>query len=366
MLVAGAAIFFALLWLGVPTDIQLHLAMIDDFVDGTRPIPPNLLFYATVYALTFFSQSETWLFLATAMVLGTAILAKFRISRSYLDTQLAPPAATEVSRGWIFAMSVSMLVVLSLPTTTAYIGQITPNVWHNSTVIFVFPFALALFLLSARYLEDPSVRGLLLKLALLSGINILAKPSFFFVFAVAFPLMALVRFRLTAPFWKSLVPVTVGGVGVLVSYLVLYESEAATEAGASVVLRPFTVWSIFSDSIPLSLLASTLFPLVATIVLRRILFRNLHYQYAVVCYGIGATMMAVLSETGERQFHGNFFWQAYIAAYILFLVCLAATAKQAVLRRFKDHWVNAALIVFALHTVYGAAYLARLLIVGKW
>jgi len=48
-------------------------------------------------------------------------------------------------------VSFTLLFVFSLPSVQVftnkfyYLGQFTPNVWHNSTTIFLMPFALLLF-----------------------------------------------------------------------------------------------------------------------------------------------------------------------------------------------------------------------------
>ena len=77
-------------------------------------------------------------------------------------------------------------------------------------------------------------------------------------------------------------------------------------------------------------------------------------------------IMAILSETGPREAYGNFFWQAYVCNYILFMtVAIAFVAK--LLESSRQTWVNGLIVIaFGVHSLAGAAYLARIFITGSY
>ena len=79
--------------------------------------------------------------------------------------------------------------------------------------------------------------------------------------------------------------------------------------------------------------------------------------------------MAVFSfvyETGSRELHGNFGWQATICNYLLHLVVLVAFLRL----KFADPelgWRDYLLIgVFMLEVMLGIAYVAKVMLTGAY
>ncbi len=68
-----------------------------------------------------------------------------------------------------------------------YLGKTVSNVWHNSTIIFLFPFALILFWEEYKiiYKKGYCNKGKILLVFILVVLNALIKPSFLFVFIPA-------------------------------------------------------------------------------------------------------------------------------------------------------------------------------------
>ena len=84
----------------------------------------------------------------------------------------------------------------------------------------------------------------------------------------------------------------------------------------------FSVWSHYSPNIPLSLVASTLFPLTYVCLYWRKATKNLLFSYSSILLIVSIIIYSVFSETGPREFHGNFGWGRAICNYILFAVTL--------------------------------------------
>jgi hypothetical protein len=240
-----------------------------------------------------------------------------------------------------------------------YLGQIPANVWHNSTVVFLMPFAVALFALAVRYLRTGDT-GLVKWLIVLGVLNVLAKPSFTFCFLPIFPIAALLRFGWGTPaFWRAVGVTAAIGAAVLLQYVYIYvvkpEGTGMANDG-SLALGPFDVWSYYSTSIPFSLLASYVFPIVALALGGRRIAGNLGVQLALAMTVVGLVEFALIKETGSRMFDGNFLWQAIVATYMLFLALVAATLRW--IRATGWSWRNGLVtIAFLAHVVAGLVYL---------
>jgi hypothetical protein len=134
-----------------------------------------------------------------------------------------------------------------------------------------------------------------------------------------------------------------------------------SEAGG-VKFNPLSVWSHYSPNILLSVLMSILFPVVYLIFFWRELFENLLLRYATLLFIVAVLIMATISETGPREFHGNFFWQAYVTNYIFFVAIAVSFVEK--LFTTKPTQIRNLLILSALglQFVAGVAYLIRFFI----
>jgi len=355
-------IFGGILGLRVRTDIQNHAQFVKDVADGSLSPPANFLYYLVIYFFAAFTTNMHLLYGSSLLVLTLSVTAKFSITRvmstQYYKSVRSFNAAVEAL---IYLACGLLLFAFSLPNgKTFYLGQIPPNVWHNSTTIFVMPFALGLFWLSFEQLVRPTTSRVV-AIAVLCVANVLIKPSYFFVFVLSYPLMLLKQFGLGRELWRNLVPVVIGSVTTCVLYYLIYKLSYGNIQGgeAGIAIRPLSVWSHFSSNILLSLILSLVFPLVYLGLYWTDLIKNMILQYAVLSYSIAVTLYSLLSETGPRELHGNFFWQCVICSYLLFAVTTALSVEK--IELFGWHyWKNRLVILaFLSHVVAGAIYLAR-------
>jgi hypothetical protein len=213
-----------------------------------------------------------------------------------------------------------------LPATSYYLGEVPPNVWHNPSTILLMPFAVALFWASLRFLQSGNNKYLWLSL-LLGGLNIAAKPSFVLCFLPVFPIAALVCFGWGKRLLQALL-LAFGIAGLLgVQYVYVYVvdpsgSTATTSSG--IAIAPFAVWKSYTGDIPLAILVSYLFPIVAISLGKEVVWRSRAVQYALALAIVGLLEYALLAEKGARLAEGNFTWQAIVTQYILLLALVAA------------------------------------------
>jgi len=379
LLIFSVVIFFLTI-----TDINSHADYIGHVIKGTMKPPANFLYYLIIYCAAFFQTKSVYLYSASAVVLSVAVTAKFMITRNIIAScTFKTSSANDAADRFITVISAMLILVFSIPTGMLagghyYLGHITPTVWHNSTTIFLMPFALLLFWVSYQQLIAPTNRRMLF-ITMLCILNILIKPSFYFVFCIAYPLMLLRSFGIRKKMWANLIPVLTGSALLLAEYILIYTYDygnAYTEK-VTISISPFSIWSHFTPNIPLALTGSLLFPLVYLLFYGRDLMNNLLLQYAALAYMIALVIFSVFSETGPRQFSGNFYWQCIVSAYILFMVAALLTVGKVVRARksgtdgpitliLETNWKNKILLsCFFLHTIAGIVFLGYLITLGK-
>ena len=374
LFVAHVAIFAAIFHWDLVSDFQVHERIaqvgIDTGVWWGAPLP-----YMTAAVVA--AWRVAWLDEAMTLVVAAAVAAKFLVSVKIAEREMRhQPEGREgpaISAGFL-ALLALLSFAFSLPANSMYIGQLPPNVFHNSTIVYLMPFALVLFWFSAQYLRTADDRSLL-GVALGGVLNVAAKPSFVFPLLVVFPLLALRRFRITPAMWKAAGACALIVLALFIQYLYIYKGGATEkiyasagfggEATSHVRIDPFRVWSHFSPNIPLSILVSLVFPLVAFAIYRRELMAYDLFRYAAALMGVSLVIFALLKETGVREFQGNFAWQAMVCNYMLFLVILIRLWALGVFDRLTRR--SAAVVTtFGAHVVAGAAFLTYYFANGRY
>jgi hypothetical protein len=360
--------FGAIILHQIPTDIQAYPVFIQKTKAGAMYPPANFIYYLVVYTIALFRTDTESLLIASVITLSLAVSSKFAITRIfYVEhySDFSDEKKTNLSFKvslLVTLFSVSMLVVSNLPGGKHwYLGQIPSSVWHNSTVIFLMPFSLLLFVLSYKQLLSPR-RASILIITLLCILNILIKPSFFFAFAIAYPLMLLRRFGITKSLLHNLFPILIGCLVLIVMYYCIYimnfGSLSVEKSGTAV--KPFFVWSHFSSNIFTSLVLSLVFPIIFLGLYWKNLLNQLIVQYSIALYLAGIFIFSLAAETGPREFDGNFFWQSVVCSYILFMVLSSLFVREFRISGLGN-WKNMAIfIAFLMQVTSGFAYMAKI------
>jgi hypothetical protein len=324
--IAGGGIVFASLRAQLISDFPAHMALTAKALRG-GPWPGEFLFFLANAVFAGFSTDLGTLERSLTIVVGLALGAKVWLSVRFLAAERRaglPAAAPGSLPVWAAVVAVLCAFAFSLPVgQNSYLGQIPPNVWHNSTTIVAMPFAFALFWTSLRFLQSASTRWLWWSLALVVA-NLGAKPSFVLAFLPAFLVLALVRFGTTLPLWRAALLLVVVVALLALQSLYVYAVDPSTAQGSGVAIRPLRVWRIFSEDIPLSLLASCVFPLFALTFGGAALRAGLAVRYAAMLLICALAEFALLAERGPRELNGNFSWQTFISMWVLFVVLMSA------------------------------------------
>ena len=260
-----------------------------------------------------------------------------------------------------------------------YLGQGSPNIWHNPTTIVVRPIALLIFLLVVSIViqakkEDfenniPAGRAVLT--AILLVLSCLAKPSFVQVFYPAiFTLMVIWLIMYKGKNLKTalqLLLVCLPSLAVMILQFVIAFYGGNKNSGG-ITIAPFAVAGARTRSIPISMLLVLAFPLMMLLLsaIRKSFSWGDAFAWLLLLWGL--VWRLLLAEKGERTWHGNFSWGYMLAVYIVWYMAVRNYLKFYFSEQMTGNKRGAgfvlATILLAAHLVSGIYYLIYLVVLG--
>lgn len=304
-------------------DHGVHLRLVQALAAG-GPLLPHFAYHLLVALAAGFSTELDQLRRAAQAVLALLVLIKLALSLGFARALLAR-AGSRLAPASALLLALALFFVAPLPNwwrpEDIYLGQLSPTVWHNPTVIAALPLAVASFwaflLPPLRRARDEGVTGVLL------GLSVLAKPNFALAFLPAAGLLRLfgngrARFvhKLTALAIVSTPPVLALGW----QYHQALATGLAVAGEGVLTVQPLEVWQGFSPHPLVSALISLAFPLAVAVLVGRSARLGRALAAAWLLALVAVAQFALLAEPGPRLDDGNYYWGVVPAVYLLFLV----------------------------------------------
>lgn len=210
-----------------------------------------------------------------------------------------------------------------------YLGQGTPNIWHNPTSLVVKPFAICCFFMVLKLLASIQQkieikRKQYITLSILIFLSVLAKPSFIqgFIPGLGGYLLILCikdKFR-NFKQYIYLCFTFVPGVFLMMYQFIasFYKGDSAEGIGISWLEVP----SYFSPNVWISLLLLFFFPILYLLWNIKKVYQKMDIQLSICYQGMAWLEYALLYENGRRKYHGNFGWASALSTFILWMVVL--------------------------------------------
>jgi hypothetical protein len=306
------------------------------------------------------------------------VTMKYVITRDIIKASFVKK---NINKRLLIFLTASSLLLFAIPdfynlfsVKKVYVTRIVPNVWHNSTLISLTPFAILLFwkqyqVLSAK--DSPGTKSIFI-IFLLMLVNVLIKPSFFFVFAPITTLFLFFRYRFSRHFFINFIPIllTSGVVLILHQLIFILNTHSDLSHKNSVILTPlFHVWSHIIPAwyIPFALVMSFLLPITWFILYRkRLMIDRKLLQYALWMMVVALLISGFVAEEGSRHRHMNFFAQNVICCYLLNLVVISDAVKRYSSSQIFDARMKIFSLAFIAHLVTGILYLALMFYRGYY
>ena len=270
--------------------------------------------------------------------------------------------------------------LLIVVNKTPYLGQGSPNIWHNPTSIAVRPIALLVFVLVSSMVikarREDFEHGIPAGTAVLTGLllilSCLAKPSFVQVFYPAiFTLMVIWLIMYRGRNLKTALQLFLVCLPSLIVMILQFVNAFYSGSGKSggLAIKPFVVAGARTRSIPISLLLLLAFPLLMLVITA--VKKSLNWSDALAWLMLfwGLVWRLLLAEKGEREWHGNFSWGFMLASYLVWYC-----AVRNYLRHYFSEQMTGnkrgvgfvlATLVLALHLISGIYYIGYLVILGN-
>ena len=360
----------------IVSDIPQHVDFLLSYLKGNMPIPTNFLYYYTIYSISFFTANKSVLLLVAVYTLTIVTFWKYNIVKAILINEIK-----NTSRAIVIASFSSFLLIFCFSSPFIlffidyyYLMSYTPNIWHNSTMIFAMPFVIMLFWQTVQQLENYSSKRNIF-IVILIVLNILAKPSFLFVYVVAFPLMVIKKVGFSLSFFKYMIPVVIALLLGGVEYYFIYLAPQPDFLKSTIKIDFFHLmliwlqtknWGYLIFMFIITIISSFTFPIVL-LIKNRLLLKSEKIQFALICVILGLIIGFTFYETGVREWDGNFMWQTLMASFILFFVSVIELLKLIVNQPngWKTHRLE--IIFFVMHFCSGVYYIVeRLFIEGGY
>lgn len=361
------------------TDIEEHVKQIQKINMNSATYPPNLLFYFLVNLVSGFSNNIHVLLGSSVLVLSTAMALKYSVSK-YIISDYFSIFKISIHPSTLSFVCVSLLFIFPFPDfyfgiDKWYITKIPPNVWHNSTTIMVFPFAILLFWKQYKFMVNPlgkDIKKNLFILSILVLLNVLIKPSFLFVFIPVtgfFVLLTNWNNGLKTMIIKAF-PALIAVFFVGITYFLIYKFQAGSfQTGKSQVKfdEPFAFYSLIMPLwfFPISIILSYIFPLLTYFLF--IDFRKDKLtKYLVGMILLGWFISVFVYESGPRKNHGNFIWQNVITTYLFYLIAVAFILKKHITYSENTLIYKVLQTILSLSVVSGILYLIKTFITKNY
>ncbi len=317
-----AYIMFVIKW---NSDLPAHARIAQQMLEEHRLFSTNFLMYFLINLLTFFTGAKYPMRAVLVLLLAAANTAKYTIVREAFREWTSSKTAKLASFSMLFVYIIPLMYFLKplgifLSADNMYMGYYVPNVWHNSTILCMMPFAIACYLLSVKQFKQYTDRRNKY-ISLFLVLSVLVKPSFFFVYVIAYPIIMLSHYGLSKTFSKSLLPLLAGGICLVYEYVTIYYS--GVNDGSSVVIDIAQLFTLdFWQSHILYLVVSLSLPLLFLCLYGRTIVRDPEFWFVLIMLVCGLGIMWCCRETGPRATHGNFGWQTIATMWFVYFYML--------------------------------------------
>jgi hypothetical protein len=329
------------------SDIPVHFS-----IEGSGGYLVYSILYPLVHGLLLMGASGEVLGWFALILLSACVALKGVLTFSLL---------CEESKGPTLAACIAVALGFVMPIMnwwnyqSVYLGQIAPTIWHNSTTILVMPAVILLFRASLKCLKEPNFKNAAVT-AGLSVLSALIKPSYAIAWLPVFvPWFCLRAYIGNGTALRQLARQVAILVGPMMLLLFVQGLLVAGYLNATVIVSPFGVWSLYSPHPVFSALLSLAFPMAVLILYRDSLRRDVGLQLAWLVFAVALLQFMLLAEGGDRFSAGNFFWGAYMAAYVLFL-----SSANVLLRQPKSLRALSSLALLMLHFASGIYFYWRI------
>lgn len=309
-------------------------------------------------------KKETFMVTIVAIFLSgvctlTAFIVRVYFTKKYLNKTSQFKIDLIVTSLFILAPIWIPVRIQNLTSGNSYLGQGTPNIWHNPTAIVcrLFAFPTFYFLLKSfnNYKENKAYGKELIFIMIFSSVCMYSKPSFLVALIPAYGLFLLyVLIKSKMESFKFSIKTAIAFIPsvmiCLYQYIYLFDDTNRT------VFKLGGEWSVFSPNIIVSILLGLAFPIYVIIIYNKRIINNSKLLIILITQIISGIQFFIFMEVGIRANNGNFSWGYCLSMSVLFCVTAEVFFLQ---NNFKGYKKNIGVMLFALHVLFGVLYFIK-------
>lgn len=377
MVAIFAYVMFVIKW---ATDLPAHAYAAQIMLEEGKLFSGNFLMYFLVNLFTLFIGAKYPMRAILVLLISTANTAKYVIVRNAFREHLSPKYSAWASASLLLVYIIPIIYLANLigisfgdEPNNMYLGYYVPNVWHNSTYLCMMPFAIATYQLSVKqfheYLNERNWQ-----IAIVLAISVLIKPSFFFIYIIAYPCMICLQYRFTIRFWESIWPIGVGIAILAYEYISIYIYGTIdiyeSEENSKVVIDILSVLSssFWNVEKVIYILISLSFPLLFLLLEYRRVIHDKEFWFVAIMLFTAIGISLCCKEIGPRASHGNFGWQVIAAMWFVYYYILRVLTKTSEGERQLRYGIRIKLLsyIYCTHVIFGVIYVVRFIITQNY
>ncbi len=303
------------------SDTHGHLGIIGQYINGDYFIPHPLWHMGTYYLSEIFAielHHSAGVF--TALMVTLYAIFIYKIAQNLDGNEGNEPK-------WFLVAFITLLIgpfFLMGFNPHIYIGQGSPSVWHNVTLITVQPFALLSVFFTIKYFNTEKINFFILAI-LVMILSIFAKPSYILVFLPAITIFVL----LERYFDKRQLLFTF--VAIFFSVAVLgyqFLNQFSGEGNDPIIFDFLGVWSLYTPNITVSILLALGLPLLITAFNYKSAKKNDYIKFSWLLVLFSMILFACFAESGRHYSDGNFGWSWNISLSLIYIFTIIEYFKQ--------------------------------------
>lgn len=333
------------------SDTNEHIVLLYKYLYSAESfyIPHPLWHYgveATSTILHISIEYAAIVFSAFLVTLWTYLIYKIVYNRFTMESSYIPV---------IITFTIIIIGPLCIPwyNKIIFLGQGSPNIWHNVTLWTVKPFALLSMIFIIQAIDTKkNLYYVFTALALIT--SLFAKPSFAIMFLPALAIFALIKKVKDQQFIVFYLILGTMSIGIL-----LYQFAHTFNSGESKIIFDYLgVWSQSSQNISFSIVLALAFPLLFLFLESKIIYDD-YILLSWLQIFIGIAFYAFFAQTGRYYSHGNFGWSYVLAMSLLYLFSIVKFFEV-----YKQiHWIKRYVLLFLLiiQVLIGIYYFVKIL-----
>lgn len=325
------------------SDTIPHIESLKKFFNGDLYIP-HPLWHISVKIIS----ACTSLSIENSAIIFSSLILIFWVFLIYLLVKKSLSSYYPSMENLYMIITVMIIVIgpLTLPFNIIFLGQGSPNIWHNITLWTVKPFGLLTIILTIKALASNKLKYYIYAI-LFAIVSLFAKPNFILVF-----IPSLLVLIITKKIFSKSSLLFLGILILLIISLLYYQMINTFTTDSSIILDFTGVWSLYTKNIALSILLALAFPISFTLMYPKSLqVDTIYLAWLQIFFGI--ILFMFFAETGVRYTHGNFGWSYMIALSFIYLFTIIEF-----IRVFKtlSQWKKVLLLTLLIYQSFVGLY----------